>query len=196
MVAPRRRAFFYPGPVVFQPGLDQFVIAFTGSGNGALRTPVQPMQLSANVRHTVSTPKLAPDDQLNAKQCPAFGGKASRLGSTFENRQQPTPIGSTHLRGTPRHDPPKGFFCLIALFGNPRFSGEISRFSSRYFGWKGAIFGRKLGQIACLPDTTHTGTKYLESDWAMQVAMAVSWGVLQLGALSRRAIPSRRLWRR
>ncbi len=88
MVAPSRRAFFYPRPVLGQPGLNERGIPLQGAGFRLLDGPAEAMEQTAHIIRVVVHLKGALDQLLYAGLGPAFGRKAGGAGPAFQKAHQ------------------------------------------------------------------------------------------------------------
>ena len=88
MSTPKRRAFFYPGPTLSQPGADQVFIPFGRAWQWLLQAEAQASQRSIQVIEVVAHTELALDDLSNSAQGPAVVREASREGATPQHASQ------------------------------------------------------------------------------------------------------------
>jgi hypothetical protein len=98
--APIRRAFFYPRPIVIQPGSDQVFIALDCLRQRHLGTPVQFTQETVEIVRMIRHAKLALDKLLRPLQRPTLGRKTRRSRAAFQVSLQDLLLLVCQLRST------------------------------------------------------------------------------------------------
>ena len=76
MKAPRRLAFFYPGPALLHPGGDRLVVSLDGLAGGALTAPAKRAQHLPDVAPVIGDPGRGLDDRSHPIERPQVGGVA------------------------------------------------------------------------------------------------------------------------
>jgi len=101
MFTPNRRAFFYPWPILRQPGADKGFIAFSRAWQGLLPAPAKCVQQTRDVVDVVADPKLPFDQLVHPVHRPALGGETGGNGPTFQLPHQSLPFGTGQARRAP-----------------------------------------------------------------------------------------------
>jgi|SRR5215207_497250 len=81
---PRRRDFFYPGPVLGKPGADHLLVALGGLRLWLLHAPARLPQQVAQAAGVVADPELALDELPDARERPAVALEAGGHGPAVE----------------------------------------------------------------------------------------------------------------
>ena len=91
-----------PRPILFEPGLDHFLIALFGASGRDLGTPTRSPEPSRQIIGMVGDTELAPDQIPNSSQCPAIGLESDLEGGLGEDRQNAAPLPGGQSRRSPR----------------------------------------------------------------------------------------------
>jgi hypothetical protein len=111
MAACFRRAFFPdPGPLLFEPGPDHFLISLFGANGGDLWAPTPRLEPSGQVMGMVRDTELAVDQITDSPQGPAVGLESGLESALAENPQNALPLCGRQPGGSSRPgSAPKGF---------------------------------------------------------------------------------------
>ena len=135
MVALRRAAFFYPGPILCDPGLDTFLIALQRASRGLLWREAQSMQDSADMRRVILNPELALDQPRHPRTRPQVRRQSGCQRALHESLSQPRQVtGGQASRSAAKPAsgrlPPPCHLCERLLSNGGRCAGP-HRFGAR-----------------------------------------------------------------
>jgi hypothetical protein len=99
--APRRRSFFYPGPVVTHPRAHPLIVALLGTRLRSLRAEATRAEQSPYVIGVVDDVKAAPDQIDEAAARPQAGAIAGGFRSGHHQARELAPLGRAQLRRSP-----------------------------------------------------------------------------------------------
>src|SRR3989442_13787783 len=88
MLTPKRRAFFYPWPVLGQPGPDQRLLLLSRPRQGSLQTPAQLRQQAVDRVYVIAHTKFVLNELAHTAHGPALGWKARGQSPALELAQQ------------------------------------------------------------------------------------------------------------
>src|SRR5438128_10647140 len=91
--APRRAAFFYPGPFVGFPSLNGRLVPLEGASFGFLPTPAEALsQQLPHANGTVADSELSLDQPGNALESPQLGRVPSSASPSYHHPPQTFPL--------------------------------------------------------------------------------------------------------
>jgi len=110
-VAFRRAAFFYPWPVLLDPGADARLIALDGTSGRLLGREAQAVQQAADMCRVIAHTKLALDQPTHPRAGPQVRGQPRGLRTLQEQASQTGEVASHQATRSTRGGPRRHRLC-------------------------------------------------------------------------------------